>query len=67
MCICDLADCIKLNSDINKKIISENPLVYGHNPNRDGYAWVLENIQIIDNSEEIKGKLGLWDYNYVEK
>jgi len=67
MCICDLTDCIKLNSDINKKIISENSLVYGHNPNRDGYAWVLENIQIIDNLEEIKGKLGLWDYNYVEK
>ena len=48
---------MKLTTDFQVK---ENELVYGHNPNRDGYAWVLENVQMID-GEEINGKLGLWN------
>ena len=58
--VCDLVDCIKLDKETNKRIVKENELVYGHNPNRDGYAWVLENVQMID-GKEINGKLGLWN------
>ena len=58
--VCDLVDCIKLDEETNKRIVKENELVYGHNPNRDGYAWVLENVQMID-GKEINGKLGLWN------
>ena len=37
-----ILDCIELNDEINKKIISENELVYGHKYDRTGYDWKLE-------------------------
>ena len=37
-----ILDCIELNDEINKKITSENELVYGHKYDRTGYAWKLE-------------------------
>ena len=50
-----ILDCIELNDEINKKIISENELVYGHKYDRTGYAWKLELI------EKISGKQGIWN------
>lgn len=57
-----IEDCIELNEEINKKICSENPLVYG-NKNRTGYAWKLTNIEKIQNDEIISGKQGFWNYD----
>lgn len=57
-----IEDCIELNEDINKKISSENPLVYG-TKNRTGFAWKLSNVQIIDCPETVSGKQGFWNYN----
>lgn len=47
--------------EINKKIISENELVYGHKYDRTGYAWKLELIEKINDDEEISGKQGIWN------
>ena len=52
---------IELNYEINKKIISENELVYGHKYDRTGYAWKLELIKKINDDEEISGKQGIWN------
>ena len=52
-----ILDCIELN----KKIISENELVYGHKYDRTGYAWKLELIEKMNNNEEISGKQGIWN------
>lgn len=57
----NLVDCIPLVGDKNKEIIKENPFIYGNNPKRVGYAWKLEDIEEIDSSIEVKGKLSLWD------
>lgn len=57
----DIIDCIELTSSINNKIIKENELVYGHKYDRTGYAWVIDNSQIIKCNAEISGKLGLWN------
>ena len=57
-----IEDCIKLNSEINKNIIGENELIYGHNPAREGFAWKLGNIEKINIEKEINGKLGIWNY-----
>ena len=57
----NIVDCIQLNPDINKKIISENELVYGHKLDRTGYAWKLENIEKIEKEETISGKQGIWN------
>ena len=58
--IANIADVIKLDKEIGKKIHDENPQVYGLN--EDGYAWVLNNIRPITTNKIIKGKLGLWNY-----
>ena len=51
------------NSATNKKIISENELVYGHKYDRTGYAWKLELIEKMNNNKEISGKQGIWNLN----
>ena len=56
-----ILDCIELNDEINKQIIEENELVYGHKYDRTGYAWKLELIEKINNDEEISGKQGIWN------
>ncbi len=57
-----ISDCIKLTEDINKKIIEENPLIYGNNLKRSGFAWKIENVKKIKSSKIIKGNLGIWNY-----
>jgi len=54
-------DCIELNDKINKTIIKENPLIYGHDKDRRGYAWKISNIKKINSNKIISGKLGLWN------
>lgn len=57
-----IEDCIELNDEINKKICSSNPMVYG-NKNREGYAWKLGNVEKININETIPGKQGIWNYD----
>ena len=56
-----ILDCIKLNAKVNKAIINENKLVYGSKHDRTGYAWKLEVVEKIRNSQEISGKQGIWN------
>ena len=56
-----ILDCIKLNAKVNKAIINENKLVYGNKHDRTGYAWKLEVVEKIRNSQEISGKQGIWN------
>lgn len=56
-----ILDCIELNDEINKQIIEENELVYGHKYDRTGYAWKLELLEKINDSKEISGKQGIWN------
>lgn len=62
-----ILDCIELNDKINKQIIEENELVYGHKYNRTGYAWKLELIEKINNSKKLSGKQGIWNIDLNEK
>ncbi|MBE6141031.1 MAG: ASCH domain-containing protein [Firmicutes bacterium] len=57
----NILDCIELNQEINKNIIKQNELVYGHKYNRTGYAWKLEVIEKINNNKEVSGKQGIWN------
>lgn len=58
----EIVDCLFLDDELNKKIISENNIVYG-SKKREGYAWMLDNIKKINYEKEINGKLGLWNYD----
>ena len=61
----ELIDCLKLDDELNKKIISENNIAYG-NKYKEGYAWKIRLIKKIDSKEEINGKLGLWNIDNYE-
>ena len=56
-----ILDCIELNDEINKQIIEENELIYGHKYYRTGYAWKLELIEKINDQTEVSGKQGIWN------
>ncbi len=61
----ELVDCLKLDDELNKKIISENNIAYG-NKYREGYAWKIKLIKKINSDKEINGKLGLWNIDNYE-
>lgn len=65
VCKVRLIDCIKIDDEFNKKILSMNNDIYGTKP-REGYAWKIELIEKIDSDKIIKGKLGLWNLD-IEK
>lgn len=56
----ELEDCLKIDEELNNKIIAENNIAYG-SKKREGYAWKLTNIKKIESKETINGKLGLWN------
>ena len=55
-----ITDCLELDDALNRKIISENSIVYG-NKFRTGYAWELSNVKKVNIDKSINGKLGLWN------
>ncbi len=55
-----IVDCIKLDNEINRKIIKENELIYGDKI-RIGYAWKLELVEKINDDRIISGKQGIWN------
>lgn len=56
-----ILDCIELNDEINKQIIEENELIYGHKYDRTGYAWKLDLIEKINDETILSGKQGIWN------
>ena len=57
-----LEDCILVDEEFNEQLRKENPIVYGRSNHVETYAWKLSNIKKYDKPIEIKGKLGLWNY-----
>lgn len=60
--VVEIVNCLKLDDELNKKIINENNIAYG-NKYRYGYAWMLDNNKKIDYDKVVNGKLGLWNYD----
>jgi len=67
--VCDLVDCVKMKEKYDNYALLENgmkvkgnELIFGdYTPGR--YAWILENIQLLDKPIPAKGQLRLWNYN----
>ena len=57
-----IEDCLELTDELNFQISKDNPLIYGKGKKRKGYAWKLGKVTKLNIEEEIKGKLGLWEY-----
>ena len=64
--IADLDDCLELDEKLNDEIIAEGNIAYG-DKRRTGYAWKLKNIKKVKYDAEVKGKLGLWNYEINEE
>ena len=56
----EIESVFKIDNSFNKFINTLDPLIYGTNKTRDGYAWKLKNIKKINLNEKIKGKQGIW-------
>ena len=64
LCKAQLVDCIYMDEKFIKKEKNRdyNNFICGlYEVGR--YAWILDNIEILDNPIKIKGKLGLWNYD----
>lgn len=55
----ELVDCILIDKDFNEEL-SKNS-IYGESNKEGLYAWKITSVKKINNSEYIKGQLGLWN------
>lgn len=63
ICKCNLVDCIKMTNEYVEKIKKENYQEYICGKYQEGrYAWILEDIEILDYPIKVKGHLGIWNY-----
>ena len=64
ICSCELVDCIKMTDEFINDIKSNRKNEYITGIYENGrYAWILENIEQLDEPIKAKGKLNIWDFN----
>lgn len=64
VCKCELVDCIYMTEEYIKKIKTEEPQQFICGEYAIGrYAWILTNIEPIENDKLVSGKLGIWNYD----
>lgn len=64
VCSCELVDCVYMNKEFIKKI-KQNKQEYLCGIYEKGrYAWILENIEVINSAKKVKGHLGIWNYEF---
>ncbi|MDD3186871.1 MAG: ASCH domain-containing protein [Bacilli bacterium] len=61
---CNLVDCVIMDDEFLKKIKNSNQEKFGIYA-KGRYAWILENIEPLDKTIEVKGKLGIWNYESI--
>ncbi|MCM1052786.1 MAG: ASCH domain-containing protein [Ruminococcus sp.] len=63
ICKCKLVDCLLMTEEYVKDMKENNYQEYicgEYSPGR--YAWILEDIEVLDNPIKAKGKLSIWEY-----
>lgn len=67
ICKCKLVDCIYMTEDFIKSMKENNYQEYICGDYQEGrYAWILDEIEILDKPIRAKGMLGIWNYNNDE-
>lgn len=62
ICSCDLVDCIEMTKEFIENV-KQNKNEYISGVYAKGrYAWILKNIEIIENPIKAKGHLGIWNF-----
>ena len=62
ICLCDLVDCIEMTDEFIDEIKKNNNEYVTGIYAKGRYAWILKNIEILDNPIKAKGHLGIWNY-----
>ena len=65
LCACELTDCVRMTEDFIVGLQKRNPSEYlagVYAPGR--YAWILKDTRVLDKPFPIKGRLGLWDFDF---
>lgn len=62
LCKVVLEDCIEIDDAFNKCLANLDRNVYKEKY-RSGYAWKLGKVTKLDIDEEVKGQLGMWNYD----
>ena len=57
-----LVDCVKLSPEFKEMLLEENEDVYANSSFNEVYGWQLTCVEVFDEPIEVKGKLGLWNY-----
>ena len=57
-----LVDCVKLSPEFKEMLLEENEDVYANSSFNEVYGWQLKCVEVFDEPIEVKGKLGLWNY-----
>ena len=61
-----MVDCIEMTEEYIEKVKSKEHLEYILGEYKVGrYAWVLENVEVLEQPIPAKGKLGIWTYEKV--
>lgn len=64
ICKCRLVDCVYMTEEYVHEMKIENPQEYLCGEYAVGrYAWILEDIEVLNKPIPAKGHLGIWNYN----
>lgn len=64
ICKCNLVDCIYMTKEYVEDMKENHYQEYICGEYKEGrYAWILENIQVLDNPIKSKGHLNIWNLN----
>ena len=62
ICSCDLVDCIEMTDEFIDDIRKNNNEYVTGIYAKGRYAWILKNVEILNNPIKAKGHLGIWNY-----
>lgn len=64
ICSCELVDCIEMTNEFVNNIKNNRKNEYITGKYSQGrYAWILKNIEVLDNPIKAKGHLGIWNFS----
>ena len=63
ICKCNLVDCVYMTEEFIEEVKKNNNEYVCGEYSVGRYAWILDNIEVLDEPIEVKGKLGIWNYD----
>lgn len=63
ICKCTLVDCVYMTEEFIEEVKKNNQEYVCGMYSVGRYAWILDNIEVLDEPIEVKGKLGIWNYD----